>query len=67
MMNKFPPLNPHDPTHIVFSSNGRGFWTARWPKPAPGGQPQPALRTVTFQKIPTLASRSRTCPFYRAI
>jgi len=33
MMNKLPRINPHDPTQIVFGSNGRGFCSARWPKP----------------------------------
>jgi hypothetical protein len=25
-------FNPHDTEHLVFGSNGRGFWTARWPR-----------------------------------
>jgi hypothetical protein len=25
-------FNPHDPTQLIWGANGRGFWTARWPR-----------------------------------
>ena len=59
-------FNPHDPAQLVVGTNGRGFWTMRWPKGlalhgarAYAGTPDDA----TFAAIaPAPAARPRTRP-----